>query len=465
MISNTDQTAEAGYRSGAALALTCAALGEAPTRRQGPETTRRQGRGGPAVATSGLRTDGHPRQAVGALRAAFIQGRADEDEFDLRVGRTLRARTYAELDALDRRPPWPGRPVRPPVARREADISPRGRRARRIPGSWLPSRSSRPLSQCIPKPRPCCRHAHTCGRGHVRGAPHGLIPVHRHQHAGQADLARRSPKAIAFTPAGRPPTSSTIAAVSSPSRPPPTRRQADQARGDNRWRSRSRRTARPPTSSPSPVRDGQAIPVATGTNTPGKPIRLAGTLWRSRSRRTAGPAPTSSASTKGKLSGSVIPVAIATNTPGPPILISGGDSGPTVIAITPDGKTAYVVGAPPTRSSRSGPPPARRASRSRSAAAPLMAIAITPGGETAYVVSGNAGHSGHAGATATNTPGTPIKSAVCRWAIAITPDGKSAYVLDDPAVLGLGGFRRPPGHTGRDRHQHAGQADQDRPRH
>ena len=85
-------------------------------------------------------------QAVAALRAAFIQGRLTRDEFDLRVGRTLRARTYAELDALTA--DLPAGPAGPPArSAPQADISPRGRRARRIPGSWLPSRSSRPLSR------------------------------------------------------------------------------------------------------------------------------------------------------------------------------------------------------------------------------------------------------------------------------------------------------------------------------
>jgi hypothetical protein len=39
-------------------------------------------------------------QVIGTLKAAFVQGRLTKDEFDLRVGRTLAARTYAELAAL-----------------------------------------------------------------------------------------------------------------------------------------------------------------------------------------------------------------------------------------------------------------------------------------------------------------------------------------------------------------------------
>ena len=39
-------------------------------------------------------------QAIGVLKAAFIQGRLTKDEFDLRVGQVLASRTYADLGAL-----------------------------------------------------------------------------------------------------------------------------------------------------------------------------------------------------------------------------------------------------------------------------------------------------------------------------------------------------------------------------
>lgn len=39
-------------------------------------------------------------QAVGTLKAAFVQGRLTKDELDLRVGQALASRTYAELAAL-----------------------------------------------------------------------------------------------------------------------------------------------------------------------------------------------------------------------------------------------------------------------------------------------------------------------------------------------------------------------------
>jgi hypothetical protein len=39
-------------------------------------------------------------QAIEVLKAAFVQGRLDKDEFDLRVGRVLASRTYADLAGL-----------------------------------------------------------------------------------------------------------------------------------------------------------------------------------------------------------------------------------------------------------------------------------------------------------------------------------------------------------------------------
>ncbi|HEY2550641.1 MAG TPA: DUF1707 domain-containing protein [Streptosporangiaceae bacterium] len=48
-----------------------------------------------------LRASHADREAViGTLTTAFVQGRLDKDELDQRVGRTLVARTYAELAVL-----------------------------------------------------------------------------------------------------------------------------------------------------------------------------------------------------------------------------------------------------------------------------------------------------------------------------------------------------------------------------
>jgi hypothetical protein len=56
---------------------------------------------GTAGALGRLRTSHADReQAVDVLKAAFVQGRLAKDEFDLRVGRVLASRTYADLAAL-----------------------------------------------------------------------------------------------------------------------------------------------------------------------------------------------------------------------------------------------------------------------------------------------------------------------------------------------------------------------------
>jgi len=54
-----------------------------------------------AVARGRLRAAHTDREHVlGTLKAAFVQGRLTKDELDLRIGRTLAARTYAELARL-----------------------------------------------------------------------------------------------------------------------------------------------------------------------------------------------------------------------------------------------------------------------------------------------------------------------------------------------------------------------------
>ena len=44
-------------------------------------------------------------QAIDVLKAAFVQGRLDKDEFDARVGQAFASRTYAELTAVTGDPP------------------------------------------------------------------------------------------------------------------------------------------------------------------------------------------------------------------------------------------------------------------------------------------------------------------------------------------------------------------------
>ena len=126
-------------------------------------------------------------------------------------------------------------------------------------------------------------------------------------------------------------------------------------------------------------------------------------------------------------SDTVTPIAAATNTAGPPITTGPG---PDAVAITPDGKTAYVV------NGNSGSPTVTPIATSTNTAGPPITvgsgpfdIAITPDGKTAYVANLNSGTVTPI-ATATNTAGPPIPAGNLPIFMAITPDGKTAYVAN-----------------------------------
>ena len=181
---------------------------------------------------------------------------------------------------------------------------------------------------------------------------------------------------------------------------------------------------------------GTVTPIATATNTAGPPIPV-------------GDWPNVIAITPdGKtvyvvnfLSGTVTPIATATNTAGPPIPVGHH---PEAIAITPDGKTAYVAtvnyGSPssPDRANADYPSgsvtPITTATNTAGPPIPVgylpNVIAITPDGKTAYVVNVNSGTVTPI-TTATNTAGPPITTGIDPEAIAITPDGKTAYVANE----------------------------------
>ena len=128
----------------------------------------------------------------------------------------------------------------------------------------------------------------------------------------------------------------------------------------------------------------------------------------------------------------VTPIPVCTNVAGKPIPVGNG---PVTIAITPNGKTAYVVNensgtVTPIRTATNTPGKAIRV-----AGRLPDAIAITPNGKTAYVAS-----SGSSGVvtpirTATNTPGRPIPVGQGPIAIAITPNGTTAYVVSFGGVV------------------------------
>jgi DNA-binding beta-propeller fold protein YncE len=177
-------------------------------------------------------------------------------------------------------------------------------------------------------------------------------------------------------------------------------------------------------------------PVETGTNTAGKPIKI-------------GAIPTAIAITPdGRTAyiadehpATVTPVATATGTPGKPISIGGF---PWAIAITPDGKTAYILDIPAYGRGRTRVIPVATATNMPGKPIKISdivglpaAIAITPDGKTAYAVTGaRTGATVTPVATATNTPGKPISiggGLTRAVAIAITPDGKTAYVVSASA--------------------------------
>jgi YVTN family beta-propeller protein len=123
--------------------------------------------------------------------------------------------------------------------------------------------------------------------------------------------------------------------------------------------------------------------------------------------------------------GTVTPVNLTTRRAGPPITVGAN---PEAIAITPDGRTAYVanygsnsVTPVNTATRRAGPP--------ITVGANPEAIAITPDGRTAYVAD-DGSNSVTPVDTATGRAGPPIKVGTNPRAVAITPNGRTAYVLD-----------------------------------
>ena len=123
--------------------------------------------------------------------------------------------------------------------------------------------------------------------------------------------------------------------------------------------------------------------------------------------------------------GTVTPVNLVTRRAGPAITV-GAD--PQAIAITPDGKTAYV-----TDSGSGTVTPintvTRRAAPAIAVGADPRAIAITPDGRTAYVTDPGSGTVTPI-STATNQAAAPIRVGADPRALAITPDGRTLYVLN-----------------------------------
>ena len=78
-----------------------------------------------AVGSEGLRASHADReQAVGVLKAAFVQGMLAKDEFDERVGQAFAARTYGDLAALTADLPAVPMTAQPPEPARAASERP-----------------------------------------------------------------------------------------------------------------------------------------------------------------------------------------------------------------------------------------------------------------------------------------------------------------------------------------------------
>jgi YVTN family beta-propeller protein len=122
-------------------------------------------------------------------------------------------------------------------------------------------------------------------------------------------------------------------------------------------------------------------------------------------------------------SGSVTPIELATNTAGPEIKVGRAPQG---IAITPDGKTAYVA----NQGSESVTPielASNKAGPEIKVGKGPFGVAITPDGKTAYVTN-YVSESVTPIALATNKAGGEIRVGEGPIGIAITPAGKTAYV-------------------------------------
>jgi hypothetical protein len=356
-------------------------------------------------------------RVIAALKAAFVQGRLTKDEFDSRVGRVLGSRTYAELAALtaDIRAGLTG-----PVAADalSADIRPRHRRrARRIAGSLaaiavivaaisVTSVSHRPAFVATLRPTGAIIYV---------AASNGMTPIATATNTrGKPIKIGAIPTAIAITPDGK--------------------------------------TAYIADEHPATV-----TPVATATNTPGQPIEIGGFPWAIAITPDGRTAYIVDLPAYGRGRTTVAPVATATNTAGRPINIRDGARLSAASPITPDGRppTSFTGAWWRQRSRRSRPPPARRqadphrrrvlqaaADRDHAGRGSPTSSAPPPGRTTVTVATTTGTRRVSRSASAAGPPGQPRS--------------RSRQTEDR-----LSPTESPHGHTGRDRHQHAGQADQD----
>ena len=182
-------------------------------------------------------------------------------------------------------------------------------------------------------------------------------------------------------------------------------------------------------------------PVSTATSKPGKPVH-------------AGKYPGAIAITPdGKTAyvlshRGVVPIHTATSKPGQAIKVAATDgSGPGLIAITPNGKTLYAASdfSDTVTPIRTATGTALKPVKLRNV---ISVIAITPDGKTVYVIARNS-NTGSGTVTAISTATSKvvktIKAGQYPSAIAIAPDGKTAYVISRQGVVPIHTATNKPG--------------------
>ncbi len=135
------------------------------------------------------------------------------------------------------------------------------------------------------------------------------------------------------------------------------------------------------------------------------------------------------------VAGTITPISTRNNRPGKPIKIPHG--GPLQIVVTPNSKTAYVLSEPETGDNGYVTPinvATGRVGKQINVGQSPGIIAIAPNGRTAYVSYDISQKFGVIPiSTATSRAGKAIPLAGLPTFIAFTPDGKLAYVTDDGA--------------------------------